>query len=254
MLPRGTIQLISWKPPRHLGLADRSLRNKIESGIKRRRVLWYSKAIWRGFTVAETQQNPAADPSLGREPQAQVRGMACRSGLSLERGVSLSDIREYLRDSANTVWVDIQDPGPEEQSLLLEEFGFHPLTVEDVSAGPSTSRKSRSIPGYLFSGHLWGRRRADGRRRCSGQGDAVHRPELPGDDPPRPGDRHRGCDGSLGQHGGPLLQEGVGFLVYTVMDTIIDSYFPVIDAIEDQVENWRRRHWAAHQPRASSGC
>jgi len=33
-----------------------------------------------------------------------------------------------------------------------------------------------------------------------------------------------------------LLREGVGFLVYTVMDAIIDSFFPVIDRIEDQVD------------------
>ena len=33
-----------------------------------------------------------------------------------------------------------------------------------------------------------------------------------------------------------MLREGVGFLVYTVMDALIDTYFPVIDAIEDEIE------------------
>jgi magnesium transporter len=37
--------------------------------------------------------------------------------------------------------------------------------------------------------------------------------------------------------GGPMLREGVGFLVYTVLDAIIDAYFPVIRAIEDEVDD-----------------
>ena len=30
------------------------------------------------------------------------------------------------------LWLDITDPTPEDQSLLLEEFGFHPLAIEDT--------------------------------------------------------------------------------------------------------------------------
>jgi magnesium transporter len=36
--------------------------------------------------------------------------------------------------------------------------------------------------------------------------------------------------------GGQMLREGVGFLFYTVMDALIDSFFPVIDKIEDEVD------------------
>jgi len=36
--------------------------------------------------------------------------------------------------------------------------------------------------------------------------------------------------------GGPMMREGVGFLVYTLMDALIDTYFPVIDAIEAEIE------------------
>ena len=33
-----------------------------------------------------------------------------------------------------------------------------------------------------------------------------------------------------------MLREGVGFLVYTVMDALIDAYFPVVEAIEEQLD------------------
>jgi magnesium transporter len=36
--------------------------------------------------------------------------------------------------------------------------------------------------------------------------------------------------------GGSMLCEGVGFLVYSVMDAIIDAYFPIIEAIEGELD------------------
>ena len=33
-----------------------------------------------------------------------------------------------------------------------------------------------------------------------------------------------------------MLREGVGFLVYTMVDSIIDTYFPIVDAIEDALD------------------
>src|SRR4029077_16107742 len=36
--------------------------------------------------------------------------------------------------------------------------------------------------------------------------------------------------------GGPMLREGVGFLVYEVLDTIIDSFAPFIGSIEDEID------------------
>jgi magnesium transporter len=36
--------------------------------------------------------------------------------------------------------------------------------------------------------------------------------------------------------GGLLLREGVGFLVYTVLDAIIDGYFQPIDAIKEEID------------------
>ena len=37
-----------------------------------------------------------------------------------------------LKAPHTILWLDITDPTPEDQSLLLEEFGFHPLAIEDA--------------------------------------------------------------------------------------------------------------------------
>ncbi len=37
-----------------------------------------------------------------------------------------------LKEPHTILWLDITDPTPEDQVLLREEFGFHPLAIEDA--------------------------------------------------------------------------------------------------------------------------
>ena len=67
-----------------------------------------------------TKENHAAESSAA----PRVRTVACVGGVSLERGVPTEEIHDYIKEAGNLVWVDVQDPGPEELSMLLEEFGF----------------------------------------------------------------------------------------------------------------------------------
>jgi magnesium transporter len=46
-----------------------------------------------------------------------------------------------------------------------------------------------------------------------------------------------------------MLREGVGFLVYTLMDAIIDEYFPLMDAIEDELDRWELEMFTKHRER-----
>jgi magnesium transporter len=57
---------------------------------------------------------------------------------------------EWLDRSSNvTLWVDLVAPGDEERRLLLDVFGFHPLSVED--AGSSLQfPKVEAYQGYLY--------------------------------------------------------------------------------------------------------
>ncbi|HEX6986974.1 MAG TPA: magnesium/cobalt transporter CorA, partial [Planctomycetaceae bacterium] len=165
---------------------------------------------------------------------ARIRTMACVAGVSLERGVPAEEVRDYIRDPANLVWMDVRDPGPAELSTLLEEFGFHPLALEDVARGQQRP-KVDEYKGYLFVVVY-------GVAPAVGDGEpqtlevdlfigrnyvvSVHRGRVPA------------IDEALARwtRGGVMLRQGVGFLVYTLMDAIIDAYFPILDAIEDQVD------------------
>lgn len=162
------------------------------------------------------------------------RTVACLGGVSLERGVDDAEIRAYLRDPDNVVWVDVQDPGPEELTALLEDFGFHPLALEDVAKGQQRP-KVTEYKGYLFvvtyavistvSTGNFEMHEVDlfvGRNYVV----SIHREPVPALDEAM----------SRWTRGGEMLREGVGFLVYTLMDAIIDAYFPITDAIEDEMD------------------
>src|SRR5262245_61034872 len=90
--------------------------------------------------------HPEASAPLG---SPKVKTVACLGGVSLERNVPSEEVRNYIREPGNLVWVDVQDPGPAELSMLLEEFGFHPLALEDVATGQQRP-KVDEYKGYLF--------------------------------------------------------------------------------------------------------
>jgi magnesium transporter len=174
----------------------------------------------------------AAPRLAGEGPR--VKTVACLGGISLERDVPSEDIREYIREARNLVWVDVQDPGPAELSMLLEEFGFHPLALEDVASGQQRP-KVDEYKGYMFVVTYGVAAGADVRDLQTFEVDmfigrnylvTVHRGRIPA------------LEDAFGRwtRGGAMLGEGVGFLVYTVMDAIIDAYFPIIDAIEDELD------------------
>jgi magnesium transporter len=177
----------------------------------------------------------AAELHEQREDNARVRAVALVAGLSLERDVPIEEIEEHLRTEDSIVWVDLHDPGPEELSILLEVFGFHPLAVEDVATGRQRP-KIDEYKGYRFVVTY-----------AVYQPDRNNQPELIEVDMFVGRNYlvtvHRGAapslDDAMGRwtRGGPMLREGIGFLVYTVMDAIIDSYFPVIEAIGDQLDD-----------------
>ena len=163
-----------------------------------------------------------------------VQTVACVGGVSLERGVPTEEVGQYIAEAENLVWMDVQDPGPEELSMLLEEFGFHPLALEDVSKGQQRP-KVDEYKGYVFVVVYSLTSGAELREVQTAEVDlfvgrnyivTVHRGRVPA------------LEEALARwtRGGALLREGVGFLFYAIMDATIDSYFPLIGAIEEQVD------------------
>ncbi len=145
----------------------------------------------------------------------------------------LDQISELLADHANLLWLDVTDPGPADLDLLRREFGFHELAIEDVARAHQRP-KCDTYHDYYFIVVYAATRSADrfaptelqifwGERYVV----TVHRGALPQlDDALTRWTAHQ--QGRL---------DGVAFLVYTLLDTVVDGYFPLMDWVAEQVDD-----------------
>ena len=155
-----------------------------------------------------------------------------------ENGRKLADIvreeiSDYLARPGCFVWVALYEPDERELAEMQAEFGLHELAVEDAQQGhqrPKIDEYGDSLFVVLHTVELEGKdlrvgevdvfaglnyvlsvrsrtRRgfADVRARCERE------PEL--------------------------LRQGAGFVLYALMDTVVDRYFPVLDALETEFES-----------------
>ena len=160
---------------------------------------------------------------------------AYQSGKKLA-DIPIADISDYVSRPECFVWVALCDPTPEELDQMAEEFGLHPLAVEDARKGhqrPKIEEYEDSLFVVLhaleappegieadFAVHevaiFAGRNYVLSVRPCSMKGFAEVRARC-----------EREPD---------LLRNGSGFVLYALMDAIVDRYFPVIDALDSQLE------------------
>jgi magnesium transporter len=132
-------------------------------------------------------------------------------------------------------WIDLWDFGSTELELLRKEFHFHPLAIEDCST-PDQRAKAEEYGDHLFivihalalgagnggvledeqvAAFLGERYLVTVHRKPIKQLETVWRRAI--------------TDGNSGA-------QGVDFLLYLIVDAIIDDAFPIIDAISDRLE------------------
>ena len=64
--------------------------------------------------------------------RCQARTRLYRDGRLELEGFPVAEISDHLADEAVTIWLDLRDPDHGDLSVLSEEFGLHPLAVEDA--------------------------------------------------------------------------------------------------------------------------
>ena len=172
--------------------------------------------------------------------------------VAYQDGCKLADIEpeqisEHVSRPECFVWVALKDPAPEELAFLQDEFDLHHLSVEDVLKGHQRP-KIEEYGDSLFA--------------------VIHNLEL------REGDVHvaeidlfvgpnfilsvrKGTEQGFTavrartEREPELLRHGSGFVFYALMDAVVDRYFPVVDALEVELESLESRIFAGTSPRAN---
>ena len=151
-----------------------------------------------------------------------------------ERDVEIPDISEALKEPGVFVWIGLHDPSPELLRQIQKEFGLHDLAVEDAQVAhqrPKLEQYGDSVFVVLRPAIL----ASDQERIELGETHLFLGPRYivsirHGDTPGYAAVRTR-CESNPA-----LLAKGPGFVLYAVMDFIVDHYFPVLDTLGDQLE------------------
>jgi magnesium transporter len=151
--------------------------------------------------------------------------------------IPIEDISEYVSRPDCFVWVALFEPSMEELDEMAEEFSLHELAVNDARHGhqrPKIEEYGDSLFAVLHT--IEREKGPDGQDELvTGEVDMFVGPNYVLTV------RHRTHVGFAAvrartEREPELLKNGSGYVFYAVMDNVVDRYFPVIDALETQLE------------------
>jgi magnesium transporter len=147
--------------------------------------------------------------------------------------VEIADISEELKHEDRFVWVGLYEPDEQLLREIQEEFCLHDLAIEDAHAAhqrPKLEQYENCLFVVLSTAHLAG----EPKHVEFGETHVFVGPRFV------VSVRH----GSLQSHVGlrarceasrHLLAKGPGFVLYALMDFVVDQYFPILEALEEKV-------------------
>lgn len=162
----------------------------------------------------------------------------------LEAHADPSTISELRQQPETLIWLDLEAPDQRELALLADEFGFHPLALEDAQKKGQRPKLDR-YEGYQYL-VLY---------------DASPAPTLDGGPEFREVDIFLGRNSVVTLHDtavaaiaelrarwvqAPTIVEPhpLSFLLYHLADGLVDDYFPVLDQLGERIELIEERLFA----------
>lgn len=163
-----------------------------------------------------------------------IRTMLCSDHQTDYSDADRAKIAHLLQNKDSLIWLDIEAPSPADITRLTETFQLHPLAIEDITK----ARQRPKIDVYEDFYFLV----------CYDvdyieDGDLIDEHELA---------VAIGKNYLLTFHHEPIeeidevaarfrrntteIERGIGILLYSLLDTIVDHYFPVIDRIGERIE------------------
>ena len=159
--------------------------------------------------------------------------------------IPVSEIHSYISQADCFVWVALNDATTEELQAMQEEFGLHDLALEDAQHGHQRP-KIEEYDGSLFAVlHMIER---SGEELTVGEvGIFVGANYVLSV-------RSRAERGftevrARCEREPELLRHGAGYVLYALMDAVVDRYFPILDELETEIENIEDRMFANQSAR-----
>src|SRR6266511_6221347 len=164
-----------------------------------------------------------------------------RDGILKEKEFDPTRASDLIQETGTRVWLDLEEPTDDELAMIQEEFGLHPLAIEDTR-NLNQRPKVDVYEGYFFV--------------------VVHGLTLDANDELVDSEVHAfaGHRSLITLRYAPafdlsevlkrwdrqpeLTGEGGGFLLYVLLDEVVDDYFSLIERYEDLSEDIEDRVFA----------
>jgi magnesium transporter len=185
-------------------------------------------ALAGGATVLTKAETPAAAP--GNEPG--VVNSAVYAGGRKVADVPIEAAGEWAKRPGHVVWIGLFEPDDELLQRVQQQFDLHPLAIEDAASAHQhpkleqygdgifiVARTAQMVEGRIAFGetHLFvGRGYVVSVRHGASVSYAAVR------------ERSEACP--------IVLSQGEDYIVYAILDFIVDNYMPVVENIRAEVE------------------
>ncbi len=148
------------------------------------------------------------------------------------RDIPMDENARWAGSGDDFVWIALKDPTSAELDGVQRQFGLHELAVEDARQGHQRPKIEEYGDSLFFVIHLV--EMVDGEISI-GEVDVFVGPGYV------VSVRSRSEQGFLGvraraEREPHLLKQGSTFVAYALLDAVIDRYFPVLDALECELE------------------
>jgi magnesium transporter len=165
---------------------------------------------------------------------AAVRTRLYRHGRLAMENFPVSEISEHLGAEDCLVWLDLRDPTPEDFELVGQEFGLHELAVEDALTRDQRPKVDRYATHLFLSAYGVVLEPGATRLDTSEIGVFVTRNAVI---TVRTGDAVDIEEVVARWDSSPdLVAHGVGFLLYALLDHVVDGHFAAVQRLDDGIE------------------
>jgi magnesium transporter len=194
------------------------------------------QTTFAGRNPATVAASAIADSS---PTKCQARTRLYRQGALQLEGFPVADISDYLRDESSVVWLDLRDPDREDLAVLSHEFGLHPVAVEDAVHEHERPKLDRYRTHLFLAAYAVHLDTATGELATSELAAFITERALitvRKDDGLDIGAVLDYWDASP-----DLAGFGVGYLLYGLIDNVVDGHFAAVQELDDNIEELEDR-------------
>jgi len=163
-----------------------------------------------------------------------IKILALENGKKIIKDLPVSRLKTFLKNKKNKVWINMENPTDDEYKILTGVFKFHPLEIEDC-------KKRLELPKIdEFEDHIFlvfHRFSYDFRMRMLKLKEfdiflnsryIITFPNEPSEMITELLDKF-----AMEPH---MLAKGTDFILYCIVDRVVDDYFPILDHWDEEME------------------